>query len=96
MEKKLFSIESREENFLFIMIEKGKNMLKQTLLAFSILAVAGTAAAADITNPFYLPQKGQLGSITTVGYDRNEIKNDVAYAKSHRLVAVEEFDEATS
>ena len=51
-------------------------MLKQTLIALGILAVAGTAAAADITNPFYLPTKGQLGSITSADFTRGQYKSN--------------------
>lgn len=50
-------------------------MLKQTLIALSVLTVAGTASAADITNPFYLPTKGQIGSITSADYTRNQYKD---------------------
>ena len=50
-------------------------MLKQTLIALGVLAVAGTAAAADITNPFYLPQKGQVGSITSTDFSRGQYKD---------------------
>lgn len=51
-------------------------MLKQTLIALGIVAVSGVASAADITNPFYLPAKGQIGSITSVGYARGQYKSD--------------------
>lgn len=50
-------------------------MLKQTLVAVIALAVAGSAAAADITNPFYLPAKGQVGSITSADYTRSQYKD---------------------
>ena len=50
-------------------------MLKQTLIALGVIAVAGTAAAADITNPFYLPTKGQVGSITSAEFSRYQYKN---------------------
>lgn len=50
-------------------------MLKQTLIALGVLAVAGTAAAADITNPFYLPTKGHVGSITSANYSRFQYKD---------------------
>ena len=50
-------------------------MLKQTLIALGVLAVAGTAIAEDITNPFYLPQKGQMGSITSTDFTRFQYKN---------------------
>ena len=50
-------------------------MLKQTLIALGVLAVAGTAAAADITNPFYLPTKGQVGSVTSADFTRFQYKN---------------------
>ena len=41
-------------------------MLKQTLAVITTLSVIGSAAAADITNPFHLPQKNQIGSITSI------------------------------
>lgn len=65
-------------------------MLKQTLLAFSILAIAGSAAAADVTNPFYVAMKGQVGSVTTASLQRNVIKNSREYTKSNSVLALEE------
>ena len=66
-------------------------MLKKSLLAFSILSFVGTAAAHDITNPFYLAMKGQVGSITTASYGRTVIKNAYDYTKTHMTVATEEL-----
>ena len=68
-------------------------MLKKSLLVFTVLGIAGSAAAADITNPFYLAQKGQMGSITSVSYDRSVIKNDRTpyWTKGHNAVADEQI-----
>ncbi len=51
-------------------------MLKKILFSFVILSSIHTAYAADITNPFYLPSKGQVGSITSLDYTQNHYKND--------------------
>ncbi len=55
--------------------ERNENMLKQTLIALGVLACACSAAAADITNPFYLPSQKQIGSITSTDYTRNQYKS---------------------
>jgi len=55
----------------------------------SILSVATTASAVDLTNPFYLPYKGQFGSITTVGTKRYVSKNKVSHTKSKQLLLQE-------
>ena len=52
-------------------------MLKQTLLAFTVLGFAGTAAAADITNPFFLPKALHVASVTSATFDRAQIKGDL-------------------
>ncbi len=51
-------------------------MLKQTLLAFTVLGFAGSAAAADITNPFFLPESLHVASVTSFDYARNQYKSD--------------------
>ncbi len=67
-------------------------MLKQTLIALGVLAVAGMAAAADITNPFYLPQKGQVGSITSADFTRSQYKDKFADSeKSYETSLSEEL-----
>ncbi len=67
-------------------------MLKKTLLAFSILSVAGTAAAADITNPFYLiSEQGEFGSITSAEIRRLVEKNNFDYSKSTQTILKEEI-----
>lgn len=66
-------------------------MLKQTLLTLSILAVAGTAAAEDITNPFYLASKMQVGSITTAGLERLVVKDTTDSTKSKQILAREDL-----
>ena len=66
-------------------------MLKQILLAFGALSVTGTAIAADLTNPFYLAQKGQFGSITSVAAKRLVEKNKFDYTKSRQLILSEEI-----
>jgi len=49
-------------------------MLKQILLTFTVLGVAGSAAAADITNPFFLPKSLHVNSITSADYSVQQIK----------------------
>jgi len=63
-----------KEEFFYILNERKINMLKQTLLAFTILGVAGTAAAADITNPFFLPESMHVNSITSFDYTHGHVK----------------------
>ena len=66
-------------------------MLKKTLLAFSILAVAGTAAAEDVTNPFYLAHQKQIGAITSVSMGRTVSKTDGLWSKSNTIIAKEDL-----
>ncbi len=49
-------------------------MLKQTLLAFTVLGFAGSAAAADITNPFFLPEEMHVASVTSFDYNHGHQK----------------------
>ena len=51
-------------------------MLKQTLLAFTVLGFAGTAAAADITNPFFLPESLHVSSVTSADFDVTTYKDN--------------------
>jgi len=51
-------------------------MLKQTLLAFTVLGFAGTAAAADITNPFFLPESLHMASVTSFDFARAQRKSN--------------------
>lgn len=44
--------------------------LKSVLLASAAVLFAGSAVAADLTNPFYLPGKGQMTSDTKIEYGR--------------------------
>ena len=46
--------------------------LKSVLLASAAVLFAGSAVAADLTNPFYLPGKGQMTSDTKIQYNRVE------------------------
>ena len=45
------------------------------LLASAAVMFAGSAAAADLTNPFYLPGQGEFTSDTSVSYSRNKFKH---------------------
>ncbi|MBQ3696219.1 MAG: hypothetical protein II938_04575 [Alphaproteobacteria bacterium] len=66
-------------------------MLKQTLLAFSILSVAGAAAAADITNPFYVvSEQGEIGFITSASARKVVEKGDFDRSKSTQYALQEE------
>ena len=66
-------------------------MLKQTLLAFTILGVAGTAAAADITNPFFLPESMHVNSITSFDYDHGHVKQAGASDRSYDKTLTEQL-----
>ena len=47
--------------------------LKSVLLASAAVLFAGYAVAADLTNPFYLPGKGQMTSDTKIQYFREDM-----------------------
>ena len=49
--------------------------LKSVLLASAAVLFAGSAVAADLTNPFYLPGKGQMTSDTKIEYFREKDGN---------------------
>ena len=66
-------------------------MLKQTLLAFTVLGFAGTAAAADITNPFFLPESLHVSSVTSFDYARTQYKNDLFNVRSYTKAGTEEL-----
>lgn len=66
-------------------------MLKQTLLAFTVLGFAGTAAAADITNPFFLPESLHVASVTSFDYAAARAKNDAESARSYGKAVTEEL-----
>ena len=71
--------------------------LRTMLLASAAVMFAGSAMAADLTNPFYLPGQGEFTSDTKVDYrraefDHNDFKGDawraaeeVAYGVSDNL-----------
>lgn len=65
-------------------------MLKKSLLMLSVMSMATAATAADITNPFYLAQDGQFGSVTSVETARVVAKNVQDYSKSNPIIATEE------
>ena len=50
-------------------------MFKKSLLSIGVFSLVGTAFAADITNPFYLPNKGQVASTTSGGFNLMQYKN---------------------
>lgn len=66
-------------------------MLKQTLLAFTVLGLAGSAAAADITNPFFLPESLHMASVTSFDYAHGHAKNDLASERSYNKVLTEQL-----
>lgn len=66
-------------------------MLKQTLLAFTVLGFAGTAAAADITNPFFLPEGGHLSSVTSAEFSEDTSKGSVWNDRAYTKTATEEL-----
>ena len=67
--------------------------LKSVLLASAAVLFAGSASAADLTNPFYLPGQGQFTSDTQVSYGRTELttatENDIR--NFDRIRATEEL-----
>lgn len=65
-------------------------MLKKSLLMLSVMSMATAATAADITNPFYLVQDGQFGSVTSVELLRYVAKDRNDYTKSNQIIATEE------
>lgn len=66
-------------------------MVKQLLMGTMAFAFTVSASAADITNPFYLPTKGQVGSITSASFHKNEAKNSEFLGKSYDKVIHEEL-----
>lgn len=48
------------------------------LLASAAVMFAGSAMAADLTNPFYLPGQGKFASDTTVDYSRTKLEHNSA------------------
>lgn len=49
--------------------------LRTMLLASAAVMFAGSAMAADLTNPFYLPGQGEFTSDTAVAYSRDKAKH---------------------
>ena len=66
-------------------------MLKQTLLAFTVLGFAGTAAAADITNPFFLPESMHVNSVTAFDYSHGHAKNDFGSERDYNKALTEQL-----
>lgn len=68
--------------------------LKSVLLASAAVLFAGSAVAADLTNPFYLPGKGQMTSDTKAQYFRNDgeynfsASEELAYGLTDNLAIV--------
>lgn len=67
--------------------------LKSVLLASAAVLFAGSASAADLTNPFYLPGQGQFTSDTQVSYGRTELTaaTDEGIRNFDRIRATEEL-----
>ncbi len=55
--------------------------LKTMLLASAAVMFAGSAMAADLTNPFYTPDEGAFTSDTAVAHNRTSYKHGVAADK---------------
>lgn len=60
------------------------------LLASAAVLLAGSASAADITNPFYLPSQGKVTSDTKIGYERLKLEHKNGTAENFR--ATEEIN----
>ena len=66
-------------------------MFKKTLLLTAVLSLVGTAFAADITNPFYLPNKGQVVSTTSGGFNLMQYKNSNENVKLYNTTLQEQL-----
>ena len=66
-------------------------MLKQTLLTFTVLGLAGSAAAADITNPFFLPESLHVASVTTGSFAETARKDGGASERIYTKAATEQL-----
>ncbi len=66
-------------------------MLKQTLLAFTVLGFAGTAAAADITNPFFLPESLHVASVTSGSFTEGAYKDGGFSERTYTKAVTEEL-----
>lgn len=63
--------------------------LRTMLLASAAVMFAGSAMAADLTNPFYLPGQGEVTSDTAVNYSRTKMKHNMP--TSEQTVLAEEL-----
>jgi outer membrane receptor protein involved in Fe transport len=61
-------------------------MFKKSLLAIGVFGLVGTAFAADITNPFYLPNKGQVASTTSGEFNLVQYKNGNENVKLYNTI----------
>lgn len=61
------------------------------LLATAAVLFSSQAMAADITNPFYTPNKGQIVSDTNVGYYRTKAKHDGGVAEGYYAAETLEY-----
>ena len=66
-------------------------MLRKSLIILGGLFFSTFAVADDITNPFYLPNKMQLTSISSVGFDHTQQKNSALSLTSYNTLLQEEL-----
>ena len=66
-------------------------MLRKSLIIFGGLAFSTFAVADDITNPFFLPKKMQLASVSSVGFDRSQQKNSASSLTAYNTLLQEEL-----
>ena len=66
-------------------------MLRKSLVIFGGLAFSTFAVADDITNPFFLPKKMQLASVSSVGFDRSQQKNSASSLTAYNTLLQEEL-----
>ncbi len=59
-------------------------MFKKTLLLLGVMSFASSAMAMELTNPFYVPAKGQVASTTSYNYGKESLNiRDTGIAKGY-------------
>lgn len=64
---------------------------KTMLLTTAAVLFASQAMAADLTNPFYVPNEGQLVSTTNAGYYRAKAKHDAGVLEGYYAAETLEY-----
>lgn len=67
-------------------------MFKKTLLLLGVMSFASSAMAMELTNPFYVPAKGQIASTTSYNYGRDSMNaRDDGIAKGYHHTLKEDL-----